>query len=78
MYHHDQQQTDATIKLLYTLSNMAITTIKVTDLISPAYIDLVPNQVYNLLVNQNGKTVDIRCKVISKSKNKILIFKLVE
>lgn len=54
------------------------TTIKVTDLIHPAYIDLIPNQVYNLLVKQNGKTVDIRCRVISKSKNRILIFKLAE
>lgn len=57
---------------------MAITTIKVTDLISPAYIDLIPNRIYNLLVNQNGKTVDIRCRVISKSKNRILVFKLAE
>jgi hypothetical protein len=55
---------------------MAITTIKVTDLVSPSYIDLIPNQIYNLLVNENGKTVDIRCRVISKSKNRILIFKL--
>jgi len=55
---------------------MAVTTIKVTDLISPAYVDLIPNQVYNLLVNENGKPVDIRCRVISKSKNRILIFKL--
>lgn len=55
---------------------MAVTIIKVTDLISPSYVDLIPNQVYNLLVNENGKTVDIRCQVISKSKNRILIFKL--
>lgn len=55
---------------------MSITTIKVTDLISPSYVDLIPNQIYNLLVNENGKTVDIRCRVISKSKNRILIFKL--
>ena len=57
-------------------NTMAVTTIKITDLISPAYVDLIPNQVYNLLVNENGKTVDIRCRVISKSKNRILIFKL--
>ena len=57
---------------------MAITTIKVSDLISPSYVDLISNQVYNLLVNENGKTVDIRCRVISKSKNRILIFKLQE
>lgn len=55
---------------------MAIATIKVTDLISPSYVDLIPNQVYNLLVNENGRTIDIRCRVISKNKNKILIFKL--
>ena len=76
MFHQDQQQMVETIKLLYTLNSMAITTIKVTDLISPSYVDLIPNQVYNLLVNENGKTIDIRCRVISKSKNRILIFKL--
>ena len=77
----------------FNTNTMAVTTVKVTDLISPFYVDLIPNctlqgnelsvdsngstdQIYNLLVNENGKTVDIRCRVISKSKNRILIFKV--
>lgn len=55
---------------------MAVTTIKVTDIISPSYVDLIPNQVYNLLVKTDDGVKDIRCRVISKSKNRILIFKL--
>lgn len=55
---------------------MAVTTIKVTDLISPSYVDLIPNQIYNLLVKTEEGVKDIRCRVISKSKNRILIFKL--
>ena len=55
---------------------MAVVTIKVTDLISPSYVDLIPNQIYNLIVKTDEGVKDIRCRVISKSKNRILIFKL--
>ena len=60
----------------FNTNTMAVTTIKVTDLISPFYVDLIPNQIYNLLVRTDEGVQDIRCRVISKSKNRILIFKL--
>jgi hypothetical protein len=55
---------------------MPVTTIKITELVSPAIEDLVENKIYNLLVKQRNKLVDIRCRIISKSENRILIFKL--
>lgn len=57
---------------------MKITTVKVEDIVSHKDYELIPNRIYNLLIHENGQLVDVRCRVISKSKNRVLIFKLPE
>lgn len=52
------------------------TTIKAENIISHTIEELIEDNVYNLLVRENGKLVDIRCRIIGKKETIVLIFKL--
>jgi len=52
------------------------TTIKAENIISHTIEELIENKIYNLLVRQDGKLVDIRCRIIRKKTTTVLIFKL--
>jgi len=51
------------------------TVLKAENIISHTIEELIEDKIYNLLVRQDGKLVDIRCKIIGKKKTEVLIFK---
>lgn len=55
---------------------MKITTILISSITNYTTKQLIENNVYNLLVLQQGKLVDIRCRIISIGERKVLVFKL--
>lgn len=52
------------------------TVLKAENIISHTIEELIPDNIYNLLVRQDGKLVDIRCRIIGKKSTTVLIFKL--
>lgn len=52
------------------------TILKAENIISHTIEELIEDNVYNLLVRENGKLVDIRCRIIGKKETIVLIFKL--
>jgi len=54
------------------------TVLKDENIISHTIEELIEDNIYNLLVRQDGKLVDIRCRIIGKKVNTALIFKLKE
>jgi len=52
------------------------TVLKAENIISHTIEELIEDKIYNLLVRQDGKLVDIRCRIIGKKATIILIFKL--
>ena len=54
------------------------TILKAENIISHTIEELIEDNIYNLLVRQDGKLVDIRCRIIGKKVNTALIFKLKE
>lgn len=55
---------------------MKITTILISSITNYNIDQLIEKNVYNLLVLQQGKLVDIRCRIISIGERKVLVFKL--
>lgn len=53
-----------------------VETILISSITNYNIDQLIEKNVYNLLVLQQGKLVDIRCRVISIGERKILVFKL--
>lgn len=52
------------------------TVLKAENIISHTIEELIEDNVYNLLVRENGKLVDIRCRIVGKKNTTVLIFKL--
>jgi len=52
------------------------TILKAENIISHTIEELIEDKIYNLLVRENGKLVDIRCRIIGKKTTTVLIFKL--
>jgi len=50
--------------------------LKAENIISHTIEELIEDKIYNLLVRQDGKLVDIRCRIIGKKETAVLIFKL--
>ena len=47
--------------------------IKVTDIVTPSYLDIQVNRTYNFMINKNGRLEDVRGLVTKIEKNFVTI-----